>query len=101
MTEVAERELRLMLHMHSRAIAIAPRLGGVQDDVLLQIELGGAAQGLAQDLGFVAKLRRVVDVLVVTAAAAGEVGAARLDAIGRRREDAVERGANESRAALE
>ena len=72
-TEVAEGELRLMVHVHSRAIAIAPRLGRVQGDVLLQIEFGGAAQRLAQDLGFVAELRGVVDVLVVTAAAAGEV----------------------------
>ena len=53
-TEVAERELRLVVYMHPRAIAIGPRFGRVQDDVLLQVELGGAAQRLAQDLGFVA-----------------------------------------------
>ena len=43
MAEVAELELRCVAHVHPRAIAIAPGLGGMDRDFSLQFELGGAA----------------------------------------------------------
>ena len=74
-TEIAQRELGLLAHVHTGAIAIAPGLGRMEFDVMLEFELGGATQSLAQNLRFMAKLRRVVDVLVMATAAMAEVGA--------------------------
>jgi len=42
-------------------------------ELMLKLELGGTAQRLAQNLRLVAKLRRVVHVLVITTAAIAEV----------------------------
>src|SRR5580704_13715356 len=89
-----------MAHMHSRAVAISPRLSGVHDNLVLQFELGSAAEGLAQDLGLVTKLRGVVYVLVVAATAARKVRATGFDPFVRRRDDLLELRTCESRTSL-
>ena len=67
---------------------------------LLEVELSGAPEGLAQNLRFVAKLCCVVDVLVVAAAAVTEVGASWLYPLKRWRDHAIELGPDETRAAI-
>jgi hypothetical protein len=90
-----------MAHMHPGAIAVGPRLGCVHDDFVLQFELGSTAKRFPQDFGFVTKLRGVIDVLVVAAAAAREVRTAGLDPFGRRRDDPLELRTCKSRATLD
>ena len=86
-----------MPHMHACAIAIGPWLGSMHDDVCGKIKLRSAAQGLAQNFLLEAKLRCVVDVLIMTAAAAAKVWAFGLHALRRRRKHAIESGAGRKR----
>src|SRR5271165_6277481 len=99
--EISEREFRLMPHLHSRPIAIAPWLRRVHGNLALQFELRSPAQGFAQDFLFVLKLRRVVEVLVMTSAAAAEIRTRRHDSLRRRRDDALEFGAAETSTTLD
>ena len=75
-TEVAERELRVVAYMHSCAIAIGPRLCSVHYDVFRIRTSRCDAAFRCRISTFVAQLRGVVDVLVVASAASGEVRAA-------------------------
>ena len=67
-------------------------------DLLRKFELGGAAQRLTQNLGFIAQLGLMVDVLVVTSTAAAEIRTSWLDSLRRRSQDFIELDANESGA---
>src|ERR1700752_1839615 len=69
-------------------------------DVEWQVQLGGAAQALAQDFFLDLELVVVAGVLVVASAAAGEVWAGRLDAMWRRLDDSVSLGPREARLLL-
>ena len=75
--EVAQRKLGIVLQPHTRAIAVIPRLRRVHLNFLVEFQLGRASQRLAQDLRLETKLGRVVDVLILAAAAAPKVGALR------------------------
>ena len=68
---------------------------------VLQFELGGAAQRLAKDVGFVPQLRFVIHVLIVAATAAAKILTVRRNPVGRRRQHLVEFGASEAGAALD
>ena len=59
-------------------------------EICRQLELGDAFEILFEDFGFEVELVVVVGVLVVASAAAGEVWAARVDAIGRWSEECLE-----------
>src|SRR5271166_3554573 len=99
--KVSQRKCRLMPHMHSRAVAIGPRLRRMHGDFLLKFKLRRAAERLAQDFFLVFELRGVVDVLVVASATSAEVGASRLDALRCRSDHALQAGAAEASSALD
>src|SRR5450755_3544369 len=85
--EVAQRKRGVMLQPDAGAIAVIPGLRRVYVNFLIEFQLGGAAHGLTQDFRFEAKLSRVVDVLILAAAALAEVRAWRNNAVGRWRQD--------------
>ena len=64
------------------AVAVVPGRGGVDGDFFFPVEFAQPPQGFAQDVHFQLQLVVVAQVLVVAAAAAGEVGAVGLDAVG-------------------
>src|SRR5271157_4386276 len=97
---VPQRELWRVSHPHAGAVAVVPRLRRMYLDLLREFELRGAAQGLAQDLGLIAQLRVIVDVLVVAPPTALEVGTSRLDPLRRWSQHLVELATNKSRASL-
>ncbi len=86
---IPKQELGRRLNAHPGTVAVVPRFSGVGLNLALQLDLGGSAQGLAQDLRFVAKLGCVVDVLVLTASTAAEIGAAGLDAFSGALDDVI------------
>src|ERR1039457_5219921 len=87
--------------MHTGAVAIVPRRRRMKLNVVLELKLGGAAQRLAQNLGFVPQLRFVVHMLIVASAAAAKVRTTWRSPVGRRRQYLVEVGASEAGAALD
>src|SRR5271165_4543717 len=86
-TEVTQRERRITLQPDTSAVAVIPGFRRVQLDFEIKFQLGGPAQRLTQDLRLKSKLGRVINVLVLAAAAATEVWALRRDAVGGRCQD--------------
>ena len=68
----------------------------MNDDVERQIDLGRAPQSLAEDLRLDLELMFVTGVLVMTAAALGEVGTARMNAMLRGLNDRIYAGSSEA-----
>jgi hypothetical protein len=78
---VAER--KFWANLKARAVAVLPWRRGLNLEIGGEFQLGDASEILFEDFGFELELVIVGGVLVVASAAASEVGAVRVDAIGR------------------
>ena len=64
-----------ILDMKLDAVAIVPRFARDYADLARELDLANAAQYLAQDVALLFQLERIIDVLILAAAAALEIGA--------------------------
>ena len=93
--EISGGKLGIGLNLQTRTVAIVPGWGRVDLNLVLQFELGDAAQVLAQDFFLDFELMRIAGVLVVASAATAEVLAIRRYALRRGLEDGCGLGASE------
>ena len=93
---IADGEIRRGAHFQPRAIAVAPRLAGMRDDLAFPLQLAIAQQRFFQDGAFVFQLRGIACMLIVAAAASAEIWAGRSNSVGRRLNDLVDGGAGEA-----
>src|SRR5690242_9674391 len=92
---IAEDKLSAGAQLHSCAIAVIPRFGGVRNNVLLPLEFSSAAKRLAQNGALDLQLVLIIGVLIVATAASCKVRALRLKAPFGSFKQLIQRGAAE------
>ena len=93
---IADGEIRRGAHFQSRAIAIAPWLAGMRDDLAFPLQLAIAQKRFFQNGALVFQLCGVARVLVMAAAACAKIRAWRRNPVGRRLEYLIDSGAGEA-----
>src|SRR6516225_9197120 len=100
-SKIPEREVRRVPDVHTRTVAISPRLRGMSLNLDSKLKLSRTAQGFTQNFRLVAQLSFVSDVLILASTTPAEIRAFKDDTLRCRREYLVQPGAREAGAALQ